>query len=426
MTSQASSSSVGAPEAPPDSSASSTARRPRRDAILLTTDYAPQLGGIAEYLGGLWRQSLACGNPLVYSTLAEPTSVKPHPITLPAPPSRRLGERMGDSVSAIRRMNTLAHFAALRRYARRTLASVLPQLDEQSRVCIGLWSPLAHFWCETLAAAGRPYALVAHGLDVIQPMYPTVAPWRKADFLGASRVIANSAGTGAMARERLGLDPARLRVINPGIDISGYVVPSTERLNAARAALDVHDGPIVLSVGRLVQRKGFDVALRAFAAHRKAGGTAQYVLAGEGPERQALKALADELGVGEHVRFAGAVNEQTKLALYALCDVFVMPNRLLNSVDWEGFGIVFLEAARAGKPSIGGANGGVPDAVEHGVTGLLVDPEDGRAVAAALTSLLSDGDLRLRLGAAARARAAAQFDWPIVGERFYSVLQEPW
>lgn len=152
----------------------------RRDAVLFTTDFRPHVGGIAESLAGLWREASAWGDASVHSTI--PGGEAHGARTLPRPPDRRLGGRFGDGVAPLRRVNTLAHFAALRRYARQTLAPVLDQLDEQSRVCIGLWSPLAHFWCDALAAAGRPYALFVYGLDIVQPLYGTVAPWRVADF----------------------------------------------------------------------------------------------------------------------------------------------------------------------------------------------------------------------------------------------------
>lgn len=396
----------------------------RRDAVLFTTDFRPHVGGIAESLAGLWREASAWGNASVHSTIsgAEAHGVR----MLPPPPDRRLGQRFGDGVAPLRRVNTLAHFAALRRYARRTLGPVLDQLDEQSRVCIGLWSPLAHFWCDALAAAGRPYALFAYGLDIVQPLYGTVAPWRIADFRRAARIIPCSTATGAIAVERLGVDPNRVRVVHPGIEMTGYVAPSGEEIAAVLESLHLTGDQLLLSVGRLVRRKGFDVALRAFAAYRARHHRGEYVIAGEGPERRALEALARELGVQGHVRFAGAVDERTKLSLYEACDVFVMPNSLLDNVDWEGFGIVFLEAARAGKPSIGGANGGVADAIENGVSGLLVNPSDLPGVSAALDRLLADDAYRARLGAAARQRAAAQFDWPVIGARFRSVLEEVW
>lgn len=395
------------------------------DAVLLTTDFPPRVGGIAEYHAGLFREAAACGRVTVYSTVSDRSTGGGFERALPKPPERRLGERAGDGLGAVRRINTLAHFSALRRYARRTVATVLARRTSSTRVCVAVWSPLAHFWCKALREARQPYALFAHGLDVIEPLYPTIAPWRAEDYRLAARVIACSSGTAEMAIDRLYLDRTRVRVVHPGIDFSGYDRPERDTIAALRSSLDLGSGPVALSVGRLVRRKGFDVALRAFGGYRQSGGQGAYVVAGDGPERAALESLATELGVRDHVRFLGTVDEKTKLTLYELCDLFVMPNSVLNNVDWEGFGIVFLEAARAGKPALGGNNAGVPDAVAHGRTGLLVDPSDAGAVRDALSRLLSDDALRATMGAAARERAS-QFDWPVIGERFRGVLAEAW
>jgi phosphatidylinositol alpha-1,6-mannosyltransferase len=94
-----------------------------------------------------------------------------------------------------------------------------------------------------------------------------------------------------------------------------------------------------------------------------------------------------------------------------------MPNRLLSAEDWEGFGIVFLEAALAGTPAVGGNNGGVPDAVADGTTGLLVDPEVPGELTGALRRLLLDPELRRRMGEAGRRRAAESFSWRAIADR---------
>jgi phosphatidylinositol alpha-1,6-mannosyltransferase len=126
------------------------------------------------------------------------------------------------------------------------------------------------------------------------------------------------------------------------------------------------------------------------------------------------------LGVEERVTFAGRVDDTTRLALYDRCDVFVMVSRQEVDGSAEGFGIVFLEAAARGKPAVGGRSGGIPDAIEDGVTGLLVDSEDPPAIADACVRLLTDA----ALGAAGRARVAGQFTWEQVAARVERVLQE--
>jgi len=163
-----------------------------------------------------------------------------------------------------------------------------------------------------------------------------------------------------------------------------------------------------------VRRKGIDLVLRCIPDLRIKNPNLNYLVAGVGPEKDRLHKIARELAIAEHVHFLGQTDDLTKWALYEMCDLFVMPNRLLDDTEWEGFGIVFMEAALSGKPAIGGKNGGVPEAIEDGVTGLLVDPEDIGALNTAIGSLLDNSELRQTMGARALLRARTEFDWSVV------------
>jgi phosphatidylinositol alpha-1,6-mannosyltransferase len=136
-----------------------------------------------------------------------------------------------------------------------------------------------------------------------------------------------------------------------------------------------------------------------------------YLIVGTGPDEPRLRGLAAELGIGAAVTFAGYVSEDRLPDLYNLCDLFVMPNREEAGGDIEGFGMIFLEASAAGKPVVGGRSGGTADAIVHGVTGFLVDPEDVDELAATLQLLLANADLRETLGRAGRHRARSEFGW---------------
>jgi phosphatidylinositol alpha-1,6-mannosyltransferase len=134
----------------------------------------------------------------------------------------------------------------------------------------------------------------------------------------------------------------------------------------------------------------------------------RYVVAGAGPEEPRLRDLAREVGCAAHVRFIGSVSGEDLEALYAACDIFVMPSRALAQRDGvEGFGIVFLEAGACAKPVVGGRSGGISDAVLDGVTGLLVDPTDAAELEAVLIRLLDDPVEARRLGAQGRQRVEA-------------------
>lgn len=175
------------------------------------------------------------------------------------------------------------------------------------------------------------------------------------------------------------------------------------------SALGLAGRKVILSIGRLVERKGFDTVIRALPQVLKTVPNACYVMAGGGEYSSELKKLRDQLGLQDHVVFAGSPDREAIPAYYRLCDVFVMPSRTLSGSQCEGFGIVFLEAAASGRPAIGGLSGGIPDAIVDGVTGHLVDPTDVGALAERIISLLTDPELAKSMGQAARQRAVEEF-----------------
>jgi phosphatidylinositol alpha-1,6-mannosyltransferase len=144
------------------------------------------------------------------------------------------------------------------------------------------------------------------------------------------------------------------------------------------------------------------------------------LIAGPGSQER-LTELAHRLGVQDHVRFLGLVERKKLLMLYAACDVFLLPGREVEG-SAEGFGIVFLEAAFAGKPVIGGRQGGVPEAVADGETGLLVDGASVVEVAGAVVRLLRDPAYAQRLGASGRRRVMEQFDGRAQRESFARIV----
>jgi phosphatidylinositol alpha-1,6-mannosyltransferase len=148
-----------------------------------------------------------------------------------------------------------------------------------------------------------------------------------------------------------------------------------------------------------------------------------YLIVGDGPCRRDLEKQARELGVAERVVFAGQVCDAELPDYYALSDVFIMASReQAEDCTVEGFGIVYLEANACGKPVIGGRSGGVPDAVQDGETGLLVDPHSPEEVARALMNLLTDRTRAARMGKVGRARVVQEFSWSRMAEQIYQVL----
>ena len=384
-----------------------------RHIVFLTTDFRPMVGGVADHLHRM-ADHLAARTPVtVMTTVPLAGASWPHAYRLVglAPlPDRRLGLQRGDSVPPLRKLRTGAHLLALRRYADRLLTTLKEESGEGVAVVIGIWDTASHFWCDACVRAGVPYYIVAHGVELLIGLYGRLPRWRQRDFARSVRVIANSRATARLASDTftLAIPPA---VVNPSVgprppaeDIASRAADLRRELRFDRDA-----GPLVLTVGRLVPRKGCDLVLRSVAELTPEYPGLQYIVAGDGPERARLDGLARELGIADRIRMLGDIDDLTKWAAYDICDVFVSPTRPAHNADWEGFGIVFLEAALSRRPAIGGRTGGTADAIVDGLTGVLVDPDAPGDLSGAIRRLLSDAGLRARLGRTAEQMALTRF-----------------
>lgn len=177
--------------------------------------------------------------------------------------------------------------------------------------------------------------------------------------------------------------------------------------------------PVLLCLGRLLLDKGFDLAVRAFARLRERGLIARLTVAGNGPERSNLEDLAQDLGVVDRIEFIDWVMPDRVAALINTATMVLMPSR------WpEPFGLAALQAAQMARPVIASAVGGLPEVVEHGLTGLLVDPDDEQALTDAIEGLLSDAPIARRLGENARRRAREKFDFGALVNAYERVFAE--
>lgn len=265
--------------------------------------------------------------------------------------------------------------------------------------------------------------IYAHGNEILAA---AKSSWDKprAALLAASCVVANSHYTEGLLKS-IGLPAERIRVVHPGCDPDLFRPVRLDHDVRTRLTRGRPSDRLLLSVGNLVERKGHDTAIRALSLLPNVAGDVLYLIAGDGPYRAALEQLAVSLGVAERVVFLGRVAKSDLPLLYSMADVFIMVSRERpDQCDVEGFGIVFVEAAACGTPSIGGRSGGIEDAVVDGVTGVLVDPLDAAAVARSIGTLLSDRELTGRLGDAARRRAVSEFSWSRFGNSIASILDE--
>ena len=254
---------------------------------------------------------------------------------------------------------------------------------------------------------GRPVLIYAHGEELTGWGRGRKFALMCSVFRHADAVLANSDFTRETLVGLLGVDPGRIVVVYPTVDEDRFR-PGLPREDL-RAEIGITDGQrLILSVGRLQRRKGFDSVIRALPLLREQHVDAHYAVVGIGADREYLQRLAAELGVSDRVHLLGHVSYEELPRWYAACDVFAMPNRDIDG-DTEGFGLVFLEAASAGKPAVAGAAGGTGAAVVDGITGLRVDGEQLPEITRALTRLLGDPEEAERMGLNGRKRVLENF-----------------
>ncbi|MBI2895794.1 MAG: glycosyltransferase family 4 protein [Deltaproteobacteria bacterium] len=241
----------------------------------------------------------------------------------------------------------------------------------------------------------------------------------------ADLVVANSRFTADLLR-RSGVREDRIRLVTPGVDIERFSRPVETADLRARYGLEGKRA--ILTVARFSPRKGYDTGLRALRILRDKHPDVVYLMVGKGEDKPRIQGLVGELGLEGRVRWAEDVPLDDLVRHYALCDVFLLANRAdrdqHGQVDVEGFGMVFLEAGCQAKPVVGGRSGGTVDAVEHGETGFLCDPESPEDFARALDELLSDPTLVRRMGEAGKTRALRDFGWDLKADEIRRLSTE--
>jgi len=355
--------------------------------LLVTNDFPPKVGGIGSYLFELWRRL----PPERFAVLG----IGPHaarafdaaqdfrierldlPVLLPTPRVRNAIDALADEIGA-------------------DLVVLDPALP------LGLLGP----------SLGRPYAVVLHGAEVTVPArLPGVKVLLSRVLSEASLVVTAGRYPAGEARRLVGDRLPRTVVVPPGVDASRFHPLTDDERAAVRARLGLPaTGQLIVSISRLVPRKGMDVLVEASRRLLEEGRDLHVAISGDGRDRSRLEALVSRLDAP--VTFLGRIDDAQLPALYGAGDIFAMLCRnRWGGLEQEGFGIVFIEAAAAGVPQVAGLSGGSGDAVLDGTTGLLVDrPADVTAAANVLRGLLDDADLRGRLAEAGRRRALEELD----------------
>jgi phosphatidylinositol alpha-1,6-mannosyltransferase len=262
---------------------------------------------------------------------------------------------------------------------------------------------------------GVPFVCYAHGEELTYGRQSReLAVLMRFVFARARAVIGNSRNTLRMLAEEWRVPAPKLVLMHPGVDSSRF--HPAVRDASVRRRLGWGDRPVVLTVGRLQERKGHDAVLRSLPEIRSKVPNVLYAIVGDGERRGPLLELAAREDVLNHVVFHGELDDEETLECYQQCDLFVLPNRRVGH-DIEGFGMVLVEAQSCGKPVVAGSSGGTAETMQAPETGLLLDCENPRAIAATFIDLLRDPERCARMGHAARAWAVDQFDWSALSHR---------
>jgi phosphatidyl-myo-inositol dimannoside synthase len=380
------------------------------DIVLVSQMFPPAVGGSGELLAN------------VYSRISGPSI---HVITDAL--SRDSHEQRFDALD-VQRMTINAHFWGVldpRAVAQHIkLASILRARSRARPTIIhcgraqpeGIPALLA-----TKLAPHPKFLFWVHGEEITTALTSRDFAWTmRRVHAGASFAITNSRNSQRVLGS-VGFDLKRTQVVYPGVDGNRYH-PSIDA-HDLRQRFSAPPGQLLLSVGRLQRRKGHDLVLAAMKQLEFECPNLVYVILGDGAERSKLESLTRDYGLTGRVRFEGEAGADQLPSYYAACDVFVLATRI-DVRDFEGFGLVFLEAAAAAKPTIGGRNGGVPEAVVDGETGLLVDSDNVDQLAQAIKTLTTAPELRAQLGGAGRKRVERDFTWQRAADAVLDIHRE--
>jgi phosphatidylinositol alpha-1,6-mannosyltransferase len=363
--------------------------------LFATQNFLPSIGGTQLYVTGL----------------ADALAARGHAIEVYCDAASR-----GASAKVDRARNyPIRRFGGFRPLLRRRKARAVAQrvaAGDVTAVITDTWKSLEYISARTLANV-RVLCL-AHGSEFLVP--PGSGKERRmiASLAKADIVAANSQFTAELVKPFV-RGKTEVRVIWPGVEPPlGALRNLTPRNTSA--------GPRLLTIARLERRKGIDRVLRALPSLAEEFPQISYDAIGKGEDHGRLLRLANDMKLGSRVRFHGYISEEQKADLLARADIFLLPNRRERG-SVEGFGIVFLEAAAFGTPSIAGADGGTADAVLDGQTGLIVQGDDESAVRAAISRLAKDHHMCRAMGEAAHRRFWNVFAWDAAIERFEDALQ---
>ncbi len=372
--------------------------------LFITNDFGPRAGGIETFVHGLIER-LPKGSVIVY------TSAQQNSAAFDAKWLHEYG------VEVIRdRSKILLPTPRVIRVCQKLIRN-----RKLTKVAFGAAAPLGVMARAMRSAGAQKIVALTHGHEV---WWAKVPPFSFAIRFMSRNIDAitylGNYTRGEISKALSQAEVSKLVQIAPGIDVDHFVPTDSSKL---RAELGLTNKSVIISVGRLVHRKGQDKLIAALPEIKAAVPNVHLVLVGVGPHQDYLEKLALKLNVSECVTFIGRI-DYAKLPNYlCLGDVFAMPSRSrFFGLEVEGLGIVYLEASACGLPVVGGKSGGAPDAVLIGETGLVVDGTKPVEIAGACIELLNNPELSALMGATGRAWIIENWRWDIWATKYAALL----
>lgn len=381
---------------------------PFQTTLVLSEIFPPQYGGSGKWLWEIYRRQsvgryvMGVGNSQgAGSSDAEyPHSVERLDLTIPY--------RGLTSITSVR------HYALkLRRVYKLCRRSQISQIHAARPLSEGLLARA------TKAITGIPYICYVHGEDInVATTSRELTVLTRNVLNSADGVIVNSTFTKGLLESDWSLPSDRIALMHPGVN-TAYFKPAE---NPSRAPEEWRGKSVILTVGRLQERKGHDMVIQAISRLVSEFPELLYAIAGDGEDKPRLEKLAATLGVANHVSFLGPPDDGSLLRFYQHCDIFVLANRTIGK-DVEGFGIVLLEAQSCGKPVIAGDSGGTVDTMLAGKTGTIVDCTSSEMLSQCLRRQLACPASGRRMGEMGRQHVMQNFDWEILAPQASAIFQ---
>lgn len=359
--------------------------------LLYTLEYPPQIGGVADYYYNLVKNWPSDSSISVYDISEKGRRTKFNFFYWPGFIIRLIRKIKNEKLDYI------------------LIGQILP---------LGLIAYLASFFNKF------SYSVFFHGLDYSSSLLRKDKKiFTYLILIRAKKIICANSYVAKTIKKDFPKLEKKIIISNPGAKVERV---DLEILKNLKEKYNLEKKKIIFSLGRLIERKGFDNMIKALNLLKKENinlfNNTLYLIAGSGPYLNTLKKLRDDFKLKKNIIFLGRISEQEKFALYSLANFFAMPARLVDH-DYEGFGIVYIEANLFKKPVLAANSGGVSDAVINNLNGFLIDDANNIAlIKKSIEILLKNDELAKNLGDMAYMRAKKYFNWQILAKNLSEKL----